>query len=123
MGATTHLKSRIGYLAIALATLGVAAPAMAGYEPNPDVTVRYGDLDIDSQAGAALLLQRIEGAAVQVCARMNNGALVSRVLRDRCRQKVTAAAVARVNRPALATVYESSYRTAPAKVAMVERAR
>lgn len=94
--------------AFAAAALVLALPAAAGALTAPDVAVRYADLDIGSVAGATQLLQRIEAAADQVCARLDHGDLASRANRDRCEQKLTAAAVAKVNHPVLAQVYESA---------------
>lgn len=121
-------KSRFfrgGALAAAL-VLTVPALAGAGALTAPDVAVRYADLDVGSVAGATQLLQRIESAAEQVCARLDHGDLASRANRERCEQKLTAAAVAKVNHPVLAQVYESvrhgaasSRRAAPRMAALV----
>ena len=70
-------------------------------------------------AGATQLLTRIEVAANSVCARLDHGDVASRANRQRCEQKLTAAAVAKVNHPVLAQVYESAHRTAPRVAALV----
>lgn len=55
----------------ALAAVGILSSGLSlaanGEEPVPQVTVRYGDLDLRTYNGAARLLQRIHDAARQVC--------------------------------------------------------
>jgi UrcA family protein len=88
--------------------LGLAAPAFAGGFHGPDVAVRYSDLDVDTVEGATTLLKRINAAAKSVCAPLDHGSLASKAQRDACQGKLTAAAVARVDRPVLLAVYEST---------------
>jgi UrcA family protein len=101
------------------AALVLTMPAVAGAVTGPDITVRYADLDVDTVPGATQLLQRIESAADRVCARLDHGDLASRGNRERCEQKLTAAAVARVNHPVLAQVYETAHRAAPRVAALL----
>lgn len=105
--------------ALAAAALMLTMPAVAGAVTGPDVAVRYADLDVNSVSGATQLLQRIESAADSVCARLDHGDLSSRANRERCEQKLTAAAVTKVNHPVLAQVYESAHHTAPRVAALV----
>lgn len=104
-----------------LATVAVVLtmPAVAGSVTGPDIAVRFADLDVNTVAGATQLLQRIESAADSVCARLDHGDLASRGNRERCEQKLTAAAVTKVNHPVLAQVYESAHHTAPRVAALV----
>jgi UrcA family protein len=104
----------------ALVALVLGLPAMAGAVTAPDVAVRYNDLDVDTVSGATQLLQRIESAADRVCARLDHGDLASRGNVQRCEQKLTAAAVAKVNHPVLAQVYESAHHAAPRVAALVK---
>ncbi len=99
---------RIFIFSCAMLALGQAAPALAGGVYGADVSVQYSDLDVDTVAGATTLLKRIHGAAQSVCAPIDHGSLSSRARRDACQGKLTAAAVARVNRPVLLAVYEST---------------
>lgn len=94
----------------AIISLPLAASASASDITGRDVTVQYADVDTDSIAGATLLLQRIQVAAESVCAPLDHGDLASRSRRLACEQKLTAAAVTRVNSPALASVYQSARR-------------
>jgi UrcA family protein len=116
MNISTCIRSS-GYRVILPAVLAVcaaalSAPALASNAVGPDVTVRFADLDVDSAQGATLLLKRIETAAQHVCAALDHGDLASRANRTNCFNKVTAAAVAKVNRPAVAAAYENVRRSA-----------
>jgi UrcA family protein len=55
-------------LALALAAAVLAAPAVAADEA-PSVSVRYGDLDLTSEAGQRQLDHRLERAVREVCGR------------------------------------------------------
>ena len=117
----TTSKSRSfcgGVLAAAMA-LSPSVPALAGAVTGPDVAVRYSDIDVDTVAGATLLLKRIEVAADRVCARLDHGDLASRSNRERYEQKLIGATVAKVNQPMLVQVYESARRTPPRVAALV----
>ena len=55
-----NIKTLLPLAALALSGLATAAPANS-------VVVRYGDLNLDSQAGIARLHKRIANAAESVC--------------------------------------------------------
>jgi UrcA family protein len=92
----------------AAATLSCAAPVLAQTslaqtsDPVPSVSVRYGDLNIGSPAGARSLLKRIEAAAKTACGGAPDirqlGQLVSF---EACRRSALARAVVVVNSPML----------------------
>jgi UrcA family protein len=109
----------VGGRLLAAAAVVLTLPVVAAGVTGPDVAVRYADLDVNSVSGATQLLQRIESAADNVCARLDHGDLSSRGNRERCEQKLTAAAVTKVNHPVLAQVYESAHHTAPRVAAVV----
>jgi UrcA family protein len=92
----------------AMLALGQAAPSLAGSFYGHDVSVRYSDLDVDTVEGATTLLKRINAAAKSVCAPIDHGSLSSQAKREACQGKLTAAAVARVDRPLVLAVYEST---------------
>lgn len=93
---------------LASLALGLAAPGFADGLVGRDVTVRFGDLAIDTEQGASALLRRIEWAAQRVCAPLDHGTLSSRISASSCRRDVTANAVARVSHPMLQAVYDSA---------------
>jgi UrcA family protein len=119
---TTLLNLDHNHLAAACAVLvlGMAAPAHAGDLTGRDVTVQYGDLAIDTEQGAKVLLRRIESAAHRVCAPLNHGTLASRANEGRCRGKVIAATVNTVNHPMVQAAFDRARGIAPS-VASLDR--
>jgi UrcA family protein len=116
---TVAIASLITVVA-ALASLPLAAPVLASDITGRDVAVKYADLDVDTVDGATRLLQRIEAAADRVCAPLDHGDLASRRSRDACERKLTSNAVARVDSPALASVYQSARRDASRVIAQAK---
>jgi UrcA family protein len=119
----SHRPLAAGKLLAAVATIStlpLAGPAWASEITGRDVTVRYADLDAGTIDGATVLLRRIEGAAGRVCAPLDHGDLASGSKRESCEQKLTRAAVTRVNSPALAAVYRSGHREAPRVIAQAK---
>jgi UrcA family protein len=82
-----------------------APPALAAdsaSEPMLNRVVRFGDLDLSTDAGVTTLSRRISTAAWKVCgviAPPTNGP--SSIENMKCRQTLTDEAVAQVNSPAL----------------------
>lgn len=79
-----------------------AAPWAAPWEAH-SVTVRFGDLDITTSAGAAALYQRIEAAARATCA-YEDHPLIRPASTERCSSSAIFAAVASVNSPLLSAI-------------------
>jgi UrcA family protein len=115
-----QLKCRSGQFAVAAATLIIAVPTLARGLAGPDVTVRFKDLNIQTVEGATVLLNRISVAADNVCAPLYHGDLASHANFVRCQEKLTAAAVAKVNSPVLAAVYRSARPTTSTVAALVK---
>lgn len=59
--------ARFRCAALLLASLAAAAGASASAAEAPAVTVRYGDLNLASDAGTQVLLRRLSAAAHRVC--------------------------------------------------------
>jgi UrcA family protein len=100
--------------ATALVTLCSCAPIWAATSEAPrSVTVHFEDLNINTTAGAARLYQRIKYAAEDVCGGTSvpQRQLVLASLYATCVREAIAAAVARVNHPAV-----TQYAGAPARV-------
>lgn len=99
-------------VAVAIAVAGLASSATAGDTIRRDVQVSYSDLNINTEAGAVALLDRINHAARQACGGspflhpMYNVAPAA-VTADfaKCYHNAVAGAVASVGAPALSTVY------------------
>jgi UrcA family protein len=81
-----------------------AAQAATSDDAVPTVVVRYGDLDLSTTEGAAVLYQRISVAARQVCPPEYSRA-VSQIGKNRaCREAAIERAVNAVNNPRLAAM-------------------
>lgn len=70
-------------------------------------TVKYADLNVSSPSGAAALYARIKAAANGVCWSLDGRDLRSKTDFNRCVYKAIADAVAKVDRPALNSIYNA----------------
>ncbi len=87
----------------AAATLSCAIPAHAQISDTvPSVTVKYSDLNIGSQAGAQVLLKRIDAAASTACGGAPDIRQLDQLASfEACRRPAVARAVAAVDSPML----------------------
>jgi UrcA family protein len=100
--------------------LSLALNAAYAEEAPKSMTVQFADLDLNKDAGAATLFNRIKGAAKKVCSTYGGGT----TMRDKqqhaaCIDFAVSNAVARVDRPELTEYVTSSYpigKQAPVKV-------
>jgi UrcA family protein len=100
--ATTSLIIALGFAS----QLANAAPP----QETPVVVVRFADLDLSHSDGVAQLYQRLQGAAEVVCAAQNgrNGSDLGYQTRYTiCRQSALAAAVTKVDQPALTAYHRA----------------
>jgi UrcA family protein len=90
----------------------VAAALVAGFATAgqaaefQQVHVNYGDLNVNSEAGAAALYQRIRNAAEQVCGTFGVRDLGAEAAAKACKTRAIGEAVAAVHAPALSQIYE-----------------
>ena len=132
MSAKASIWINASMLVLALAwrcdALAAAAPADAG---SNQITVHFGDLNVDRPAGAAVLYRRIRAAAQSVCGdRQPPGAHMTSPAWSSCVAQAIDEAVARVDRPAVtayhrihsapsnrkaSTTLASSLQTSPAR--------
>ena len=94
----------------AIATVpAAAAPPLV----TESTEVRYGELDLDSAAGIAVLYTRLQAAAEKVCgSRFRPGTLVVSASFGTCVAEALTQAVAAVDRPAV-TAYHASNASLP----------
>src|SRR5262249_28725659 len=98
---------------VTVAFLGVFAWGLANAShasdsfDAPRVTVKFGDLNLSSPAGAATLYSRIRAAAKSVCDPQDIGSLYGRLRVSQCVHQAIADAVTKVNAPGLYAVYNS----------------
>jgi len=85
----------------------IAALATGAAADVPQIHVKYGDLNVNTPAGAAALLRRIRFAADRVCEYRDTRDLSVRAIVRACTNHSVADAVATVNNPSLTSVYEA----------------
>ncbi|GAN00180.1 hypothetical protein U91I_03845 [alpha proteobacterium U9-1i] len=95
-------------LILATATIAFATPALADPDPQevPYEVVRYGDLDLDYQADANVMVRRIARASDNVCG--DDSSVVSlqeRARANRCERVAERQAVADVGHPNVSARY------------------
>ncbi|WP_293344860.1 UrcA family protein [Phenylobacterium sp.] len=99
-----------------LAASLIAAPAAA--EPRRNLTmtrVAVGDLDLETEAGAAAMLRRIKSASRELCALPRSEMFPNRSgLEWKCRRQAMDAAVERLQAPKLALAYAEWISAEPA---------
>jgi len=82
-----------------------AAHAATDAADAPALTVRYADLNLDTQQGSLALYGRIVAAAQQVCAAEDIRDLHAVAAARLCREQAIARAVRDVHSPMLASLY------------------
>jgi UrcA family protein len=108
---------------IATALFGVVAvsftgAAVADSGDAPQVTVKYGDLNLSSPQGTAALYARIKSAAKSVCSQFDGRDLNSHMQFNSCVDKATLGAVVDVNNTALSALYnEKTGKVVPTRLA------
>jgi UrcA family protein len=95
-------SKKLVILASALAMLG-SSLAMADTDEAGRLVqqVKYSDLNLSNQEGAATLYRRLSVAAAHVCAPLRNSVLAAARKHSACVDQAMARAVADVNAPAL----------------------
>ena len=112
-------------LAAGLVWAGIAASAFAqpqeydGIIPEVDliveqVVVFHGDLDLTSEAGAVVMLRRLERGARKACGGTPGRQPLAMELAYRiCREQALSDAVAQLDAPLVSAFYEGRYGQAP----------
>lgn len=85
----------------AITALSLSGLAVAGAPDVNSVVVRYGDLDLDSQAGIARLHKRIRNAAESVCGPLETRILGLREAYESCVDAALTDGIAAVGNPNL----------------------
>jgi UrcA family protein len=110
-------KSIASIVAASLVVLGWVATAGSAHageiEDALTKTVAYGDLNLDTEAGARTLFFRLRSAAKQVCSPLAGRSLSLQSRWQACYDKAVASAVAQVNHTAVTAVYASSIGRSP----------
>jgi UrcA family protein len=108
---TTTLKISKSVVLAAVAAMGLAASGAYADAMANDVpvrTVRYADLNLNTDAGAAILFKRIHNAAEQVCGDAGSRRLGEAAAAKACIDKAMLQTVKAVNSPKLTNEYNAS---------------
>ncbi len=99
--------------------LGFQSAHAATPQELPARIVQFADLDLSRTQGAAVLYQRLKGAAETVCAPLNDRDLGRNAAFKACVQRAVSAAVANVDQATLTAYYNMKVngRTAAIRVA------
>ncbi|MCR5876309.1 UrcA family protein [Phenylobacterium sp. J426] len=91
---------------IAIALIACAAPAAGSAAPLTAV-VRYGDLDLSRSDDAAMMMRRIDRAALSACgaSKVSVRELQRAVREGPCFQETLARTVSALNAPAVSAIY------------------
>jgi UrcA family protein len=95
-----------------VAALAISGVAAAGLPDSNSVVVRYGDLNLHSQAGVKRLHKRIHNAAESVCSELSTSALSLRSTYEQCVDLAVANGVAAVANPNLSNFHRSKGKSA-----------
>jgi UrcA family protein len=107
----------VGAIAASFAVL----PAAADSFDAPQITVKYGDLNLGNSQGVATLYSRIQAAAKNVCWQFEGSGIQNTVERNRCVDKAISGAVTKVNNSALSAMYgEKTGKEMPTRVASLQ---
>jgi UrcA family protein len=100
-----HATFLAGTFVISLFIVGTAF----ANSPDSDVrseSVKFEDLNLQSDAGVAALYQRIHAAARRVCDQPGEAGLSSSYAIQSCEEKAESRAIMKVNLPALSAFYQ-----------------
>lgn len=84
----------------AIALAGSASAQTADQDSAPSVTIQFADLDLGHQAGARVMFQRIQTAAVVACGGQSDLQMLERrQLFDSCRKQTITRALDQLHAP------------------------
>ena len=97
---------------LSVAALAISGIAAAGSPDDHSVVVRYGDLNLNSQAGVKSLHKRIRNAAESVCSELSSSVLSLRSTYEQCIDQAVADGVSAVANPNLSNFHRSKGKSA-----------
>ncbi len=118
---TFTLRNKVVFVAavaVVALTSYVGLARASDLDERPALTVHYSDLNLDTQAGAAALYQRIRHAAEQVCGKVDSRRLDQIVAAQDCMSKAIASSVSAVGNAQLTREYVARVGKAPKQIVM-----
>jgi UrcA family protein len=122
----TNVARRIAFVVLAAAPitmLASVAPAHESADAPAHMTVSYADLNLNSDAGIAVLYKRLRHAARQVCGDGDTTSLSRGRDQTNCINNAMSQAVAQVNSPILTSLNEAKTGKPERKQATLAQAR
>jgi UrcA family protein len=104
---TRNFTKQIAMATVAAICLASATGAYAGEVNAPTRTVHYSDLNLNTQAGAAVLYKRIRTAAEEVCGDVNSRRLDEAAVAKACVDHAVYGSVQSVNNVKLTNEYNA----------------
>ena len=105
--------------AVCLASVTIGAHADQAANDVPALTVHYSDLNLNTQAGAAILYKRIHHAAEQVCGDVDSRQLARAAAAQACVHQAIFSSVQSVNNPKLTSEYNTRLGGAQKRIELV----
>jgi UrcA family protein len=118
---TFTLRNKVVFVAavaVVALTSYVGLARASDLNERPALTVHYSDLNLDTQAGAAVLYQRIRHAAEQVCGKVDSRRLDQIVAAQDCMSKAMASSVSAVGNARLTSEYVARVGKAAKQIVM-----
>jgi UrcA family protein len=122
----TNIARRIAFVVLAaapIAMLASVAPAHESADAPAHMTVSYADLNLNSDAGIAVLYKRLRYAARQVCGDLDTTNLSRGRITTDCINNAMSQAVAQINSPTLTGLYAAKTGKPQQKQATLAQAR
>jgi UrcA family protein len=104
---TRHARALGVSLCVATLIAAASGGAVSAAEPPAEVHVRYGDLNLASDAGTQSLLHRLSAAAHRLCDDRGSRELARVVRAEACFRETLEAAVVAVHNERLSTLYHA----------------
>ena len=117
---------RMGWVALAAVTAAMVAGVSQADDLGdnvPQQKVVYKDLNLKSDAGIQVLYRRIQGAANQVCGKVDEHDLAGMLVRKTCVEKAVSDAVSSVDSPMLKRAYIAKTGSAARQMVTVAQVR
>jgi UrcA family protein len=117
----TPIRKHVLRIAFAAVAVSAVLSTVVRADDVRKIHVRYDDLNIHTDAGALVLLQRIRAAAEDVCGQSSTRDLGQLASVKACTDHAIATAVDAVKRPALRRVYDDKFGITPSVTVVASR--
>ena len=106
MNTSATLRRLMAIAMVSAVTANFAVLARAADSDAPQITVKYGELNVSTPQGVAEQYRRIHVAAERVCGSFDGRDLASKAHRDTCVHDAIAGAIQKAANPVLQALYD-----------------